>query len=77
MSPAVTITNRSAYGLSAATGSMTTRRLATEQCPTQLGRSALEGLGAQDKVPDQSEEIRAVSLTLYRLERQKTSARCD
>ena len=40
-------------------------------------RPQCEGLDAQDKVPDQPEEIRAVSLTLYRLERQKTSARCD
>ncbi len=30
-----------------------------------------EGLDAQDKAPDQPEEIRAVSLTLCRLERRK------
>jgi len=39
-------------------------------------RPQCEELGAPDKVPDQPEEIRTVSLALYRLERKK-SARCD
>ncbi|MGH8521307.1 MAG: hypothetical protein ACREU9_07830 [Gammaproteobacteria bacterium] len=66
------ITNRSAHGVSAATGSMTTV-LACDLGDARGDWSApapIEGLDAQDKVPDRPEEIRAVSLTLYRLERQ-------
>ncbi|MGH8612336.1 MAG: hypothetical protein ACREYF_09925 [Gammaproteobacteria bacterium] len=66
------ITNRSAHGMSAATESMTT----VLACNSRDARSdwsapaPIEGLGAQDKVSDRPKEIRAVSLTLYRLERQ-------
>ncbi|MGH8604930.1 MAG: hypothetical protein ACREXR_19730 [Gammaproteobacteria bacterium] len=73
------ITNRSAQGVSAATGSMTTV-LACNLGDARSDWSApapIEGLGAQDKVPDRPEEIRAVSLTVYRLERQGASTRCD
>jgi hypothetical protein len=79
MSTGLKITNRSAHGVSAATGSLTT----VLACNLGDARSdwrapvPIEGLGAQEKVPDRPEEIRAVSLTLYRLERQKPSARCD
>jgi len=73
------ITNRSAHGVSAATGSMTTV-LACNLGDARSDLSApapIEGLGAEDKVPDQPEEIRAVSLMVYRPERQGASAGCD
>jgi len=77
MGTGLKITNRSAHGVSAATGSMTT----VLTCNLGDARSdwsapvPIEGLGAQDKAPDRPEEIRAMSLTLYRLERQGTSVR--
>jgi len=77
MGTGLKITNRSVHGVSAATGPMTTV-LACNVGDARSDWSAsapIEGLGAEDKVPDRPEEIRAVSLTLYRLERQGTSVR--
>ncbi len=79
MGTGLKITNRSPHGVSAATGSLTT----VPACNLGDARSdwrapvPIEGLGAQEKVPDRPEEIRAVSLTVYRLERHGASARCD
>jgi len=79
MATGLKITNRLPHGVSAATGSLIT----VLACNLGDARGdwrdpvPIEGLGTQEKVPDRREEIRAVWLTLYRLERQGASARCD
>lgn len=79
MSAHLTLTNLRPYGQRRGNRSMTTVRAYNGAMAEAIGllQDRREMLGTRDKVPDGPDDILAVSLTAYRLERQGRFARCD